>query len=544
MIEVFDHLEVDAAVFGNHEFDFGVDHATSCTNQMKCAWLLGNVEDRFTQKNLAGGGDSFIVTRNSGLKIGIIGLVEEEWLDTLSSIEKSDLIYTDYVDSARRLSKELKEQGVQFIIALTHMRWPNDIRLAHEVADIDIILGGHDHEYGVKDIDACLIIKSGCDFRNFTAIDVFVAKTKAIDVRLTRYDITHNTSVDPAMKNIVTDYMDLLQHSLDQCIGTIGTELNGKYSLMRTEESELGNFFADIVAAATRADVVLINSGSFRSDTVHPKGDFRLNDLMTILPIIDTVVTVLITGSQLLEVLENAVSKYPKHEGRFPQISGAYFGFDPDAPPGRRVILETVRVCGQPIQLNTAYHLATKAYVARGKDGFQSLAKCPLLNDPDASPLLSTVVRNHLANVQRILDFETKNNCKIQIAKDGKSLTCNNSELDVSQAFLIDEQVATIQQSQTNAANTESNTTPKIKLNMLSYGHVPPFLSLDLSFESKKPKDEIEEKIMELKKAKREKNPTNAALLKERFENPHDVKWQFTPLLEGRIFHCHKFTKS
>ena len=90
--------------------------------------------------------------------------------------------------------------------------------------------------------------------------------------------------------------------------------------MIRTQECELGNFFADIVAAATRADVVMINSGSFRSDAIHPKGDFLLNDLMTVLPFIDTVVTVLITGSQLLEALENAVSHYPKHEGRFPQV--------------------------------------------------------------------------------------------------------------------------------------------------------------------------------------------------------------------------------
>ena len=83
----------------------------------------------------------------------------------------------------------------------------------------------------------------------------------------------------------------------------------------------MGNFFADIVAAATKADVVLINSGSFRSDGIHPKGEFCLSDLMTILPIVDTVVNVLVSGENLLQAFENGVLKYPQQVGRFPQVS-------------------------------------------------------------------------------------------------------------------------------------------------------------------------------------------------------------------------------
>jgi len=50
----------------------------------------------------------------------------------------------------------VQRQGADFVIALTHMRWPNDIRLARKVTDIDLVLGGHDHEYGVKKVDGRL----------------------------------------------------------------------------------------------------------------------------------------------------------------------------------------------------------------------------------------------------------------------------------------------------------------------------------------------------------------------------------------------------
>lgn len=83
----------------------------------------------------------------------------------------------------------------------------------------------------------------------------------------------------------------------------------------------LGNFIADVMRTVTSADVALINSGTFRSDGVHQEGEFRLRDLMTILPIMDTVVVIQVRGDQLLEALENGVSKTPRLEGRFPHVS-------------------------------------------------------------------------------------------------------------------------------------------------------------------------------------------------------------------------------
>ena len=81
-----------------------------------------------------------------------IGLVEKEWLDTLSTINPEEVTYTDYVESGQALAKELRGKGCQFIIALTHMRTPNDIRLAENTTEIDLILGGHDHVYEKKEV--------------------------------------------------------------------------------------------------------------------------------------------------------------------------------------------------------------------------------------------------------------------------------------------------------------------------------------------------------------------------------------------------------
>ena len=59
--------------------------------------------------------------------------------------------YTDFVAAGKELSKQLKDQGADLIVAMTHMREKNDYRLAREAYGyVDIILGGHDHHYVVS----------------------------------------------------------------------------------------------------------------------------------------------------------------------------------------------------------------------------------------------------------------------------------------------------------------------------------------------------------------------------------------------------------
>lgn len=74
-------------------------------------------------------------------------VVNSEWLDTLACINADDVVYVDYVVAANRMCRFLRAKECELIIALTHMRAPNDQRLAEMAPDIDIILGGHDHDY-------------------------------------------------------------------------------------------------------------------------------------------------------------------------------------------------------------------------------------------------------------------------------------------------------------------------------------------------------------------------------------------------------------
>lgn len=77
--------------------------------------------------------------------------------------------------------------------------------------------------------------------------------------------------------------------------------------------------------------------------------------------------------------LENAVSQYPKLEGRFPQVAGISFGFDPMMPPGSRVDPNLVRIGDEYLSPTQSYKLATKSFLYSGCDGYTVLKQARVL---------------------------------------------------------------------------------------------------------------------------------------------------------------------
>jgi hypothetical protein len=88
-------------------------------------------------------------------------------------------------------------------------------------------------------------------------------------------------------------------------------------------------------------------------------------------PFEDPCVVLKVNGKAILEAIENSVSLYPALEGRFPQVSNIEFEFDPSSPPKSRV--KCVKIGGAPLDHERLYVLVTRGYMARGKDGFDSL---------------------------------------------------------------------------------------------------------------------------------------------------------------------------
>lgn len=83
---------------------------------------------------------------------------------------------------------------------------------------------------------------------------------------------------------------------MDEVLGAFSVPLDGRFQSVRTGETNLGNWVCDVILAATGADLVLLNSGTLRSDQVHPAGNFLMRDLVTIIPMMDPLVVISVTG--------------------------------------------------------------------------------------------------------------------------------------------------------------------------------------------------------------------------------------------------------
>jgi 5'-nucleotidase len=158
-----------------------------------------------------------MLTSSNGIKIGVIGLAEREWLDTINSLPDG-IIYKSASETAKELIPGLKEQGAEIIVCVSHQREPNDNKLAEKTGGdlIDIILGGHDHYYSYSHINGTHVLRSGTDFKQLSHVEAWRKQDgKGWDFKITRRDIVSSIPQDPAAMKLVDEQTQDIRKRLD-----------------------------------------------------------------------------------------------------------------------------------------------------------------------------------------------------------------------------------------------------------------------------------------------------------------------------------------
>ncbi len=414
MVPVINKMHVAASVYGNHDFDLGLSNLCLLRDQCNFPWLISNVIDKSTNEPLAGGKITVSLT-HGGRKIGLIGLVEQGWMATLATINQDEILFEDPTQCATRLSSKLRAEGCELVIALTHMRVPNDVLLAETVGSgvLDMILGGHDHHYEVRKVPPhdILMCKSGTDFRDLTVVDLqFAASGSSFETTWTRVPVLRSMPEDRRVVDELQSLEVQIQNNMKKVIGRTLSAIDCRFQAIRTSETNASNFVADCVRQGVwpQPDIALINSGTLRTDAVVAAGDYTVGDLMAMLPMLDPLVVLSISGAQLLEALENGVSQWPALEGRWPCVSGIRFSFDSEAVPGKRVDASSVEVGGVALDLAREYTLCTKEYLAQGKDGYGVFQSCAVKQDAEDCPMLATTIRHRFLLLSVLAAFGPK----------------------------------------------------------------------------------------------------------------------------------------
>ena len=394
MIESWNAVGLDYATFGNHEFDFGPDVLKERIKESKFGWVAANVIDTTTNKTFADV-PPFVVREFGGVKVGIFGLVLPETKST--SKPGPNIEFRNPCETAKAVVSQLHAQGVKVIVALTHLSMREDKEVA-KCADVDVIIGGHEHTLLESHAGGAPIFKMTSDARELGRIDLNISPSgeldsidwKVIPVDSTTPEATEFTAVYKKYEGLLAE--------LAKPIGRTTEKLDARSAENRNRETNVGNFIADQFRKSTGADVGLMNGGSVRADSIIGPGTLTQRDLLSILPFKNKLVKLEVTGATLRETLEHGVARSAEdaEPGRFPQVSGLQFTFDASRPAGSRIV--EVKVNGQPLDNAKKYTLTTTTFVGLdGGDGYTMLKGARVITPPERAPVDVDVVKNAIA---------------------------------------------------------------------------------------------------------------------------------------------------
>jgi 2',3'-cyclic-nucleotide 2'-phosphodiesterase (5'-nucleotidase family) len=385
-VDVLNLMPPDVFVPGNHEYDFGPDVFRQRMGELKVgARLAANLREADGAK--VAGFDDWKLVEVKGVKIGIFGMTAS---DAYEKSSPGTLKITDTVKASFEAARELRGQGADLIVGVVHAARHIDNTL-YNSGVFDLILTGDDHDLMVQYNGKTAIVESSENARFVTAVDLAVDVQTRDGKRVANWSPnfriidTATVTPDPVTEVKAEEYRKQLSRELDVEIGKIEiADLDSRRATVRAREAAIGNLVADAARWATKADVAIINGGGIRANKLYTKGaPITRRDVLSELPFGNRDVLIEVTGERIVQALENGVSMVETEQGRFPQVSGLSFEYEPAKPAGSRIAW--VKVGGQPIDPKKIYRLATNDFMASGGDGYRMLRNAKqLLNERDA----------------------------------------------------------------------------------------------------------------------------------------------------------------
>jgi 5'-nucleotidase / UDP-sugar diphosphatase len=411
--EFMEGLGFDAMALGNHEFDDGPQGLSDFLDKVTFPVISGNID--VSQSNvLAGRVQNHVVLEVGGEKIGIISALATDTPETSSP--GNTVIFSDDIDSLKADVAALEAEGVTKIIAVNHVGYNRDQEIAAQVPGVDAVVGGHSHTYlSATDPERSGPYPTWVSREDGTLVPVVQAY--AYSRYLGHLELTFDDAgnliyaggntlpldasvvPDPAVEARVAELAAPIAELKARVVGESSAAIEGAREACRQMECPMGNLVADAMLARVADQGVTIaiqNGGGLRASI--DAGPVTMGEVLTVLPFQNTLSTFTVTGADIVAALENGVSDVENGAGRFAQVAGLKYTFDPAAPAGSRVSEVMALVGGDawaPIDPATEYMVVSNNYVRGGGDGFKMFVNAK--NAYDFGPDLADVVAEYIA---------------------------------------------------------------------------------------------------------------------------------------------------
>ena len=416
-IESMNLMKFDASTFGNHEHDRNLAHVQKVIGASDFQWVSSNYGDSSLAVLKSGtkAAKSFIIIERGDVKIGIVGSNTET---TIEQVFPGNLDYTDSAGVKRTIEiqagveginaaiKAAKKAGADLVVAVIHQGWSESVggvsvgvlnEMATEIKGAAAIYGGHSHQTFTtvvpveKSTTGTLVgqtLNAGVEYtRSQICVNTSSNRVLGSSIETIKRAAVATVVADAPTAALVKKYKDQMTGKLDTKIGTVAGTFprGGTPAVERSGENPMGIYIADLLRAKYKTDFALTNGGGIR-DTFPAKTytpvdtklvrtgtgplDVTLGDALTVYPFGNQVATTVVTGENLWKALENGVGGNYPGDGRFPQISGFKFTFDPTKAVGSRIVSVTKNDGTAIAKDQTVYTLTTLDFIIYGGDGY------------------------------------------------------------------------------------------------------------------------------------------------------------------------------
>ena len=362
----FNELMIDAAAVGNHDFDYSADNLFELAKMARFPIISATVYQLNGSEAVFK--PDLILTTKNGIKVGMIGLTTPETPITTHPRNVFDLRFVEPPLAMQRHFEKLKKQS-DILIALSHLGLDEDRKLAGLYPGLDLIIGGHTHSILPEPLKVgeVLIAQAGDRGLYLGRLDLEVEKRNVKVLSAQLISVDSSIPEDPGLKALVDSYSKMLSAEIGRVIGQTEVFLDGERGNIRTRETNLGNFIADLMRIRTNTDISFINGGAIRASLM--PGEITLEDVMRVFPMNDDIIMLELSGEDIYFILKRSIqgllSKGPDALfGGFLQVSGISFMV-------KDWKVTNIRINGEALNLFKTYSVATGDFLASGGDGYK-----------------------------------------------------------------------------------------------------------------------------------------------------------------------------
>jgi len=352
-VQVFDQMGYDAAVVGNHDFDFGQEVLLANGDAAEFPFLTANV-------TLADTGDPpgfaqpYVIREVNGVQVAIVGLTTIHTPQIVMPAHVKGLAFGEYADALRRVVPQARAEGAELVVVIAHA-CPSALRALAPVAaelSIPFIGGGHCHTLEDLEQSGVHIVGPGAHWQAFAQVDIAfdmatgeMVGTQA-ELVTVKYATTAGNPVTPdaGVEQVVAEWKAQVDDVLGEVIGYTESGVERDWPLYNLVVDAWLWYYPE-------ADLAINNLGGYREAI--PPGEITRADVVAVLPFDNTLVDVQLTGQQVMDNLlccGGTVAGLTYHRA------------------GARIIAELTD--GDPLDPEATYHVLVNNFTYTGGDDY------------------------------------------------------------------------------------------------------------------------------------------------------------------------------